>query len=87
MTTTRALLDAMIRSNFRRASRAGSSMHPSWLDAATLGKATEALLKKQSEKPHPDWLIKLYPSLGETSDETSAVSAEATTPTEPPVTE
>jgi hypothetical protein len=62
-------------------------MHPSWLDAAYLAAVTKELWEEQSKKPHPDWLIKLYPSLGETSDETSAVSAEATTPTEPPVTE
>jgi hypothetical protein len=62
-------------------------MHPSWLDAATLGKATEALLKKQSEKPLPDWWIKWVESLPESSDETSAASTEATPPPEPPVTE
>jgi hypothetical protein len=61
-------------------------MHPSWLDAAALVETTRVLDQRILNQPLPDWWIKWVESLPESSDETSAASTEATTPTEPPVT-
>ena len=60
MTTTDESLEAMTRANFLRASRASSSMHPSWLDAAALQEVTRVLKERQLKNPPPDWLIELW---------------------------
>lgn len=63
MTTTPELLLAMKRANWLRAKRASSSMHHSWWDVKELERVMSELHRQQSEKPLPDWLIELYPSL------------------------
>ena len=62
MTTTPELLEAMRRADFKRASRASSSMHPSWLDDQWLAATTLASVLK-SGNPFPKHWLEKHPEL------------------------
>jgi len=57
MTTTLESLEAMRRADWRRASRAGSSMHRSWLDAGYLAGVMRDLEAEMSLRQRLDSLI------------------------------
>lgn len=56
MRTTPELLEAMKAADHLRASRASSSMHPSWLDDAHLGEVTLGWYLRSSDPFPSHWL-------------------------------
>jgi hypothetical protein len=79
MTTTRAQLEAMKRADWLLQKKYGS-MHPSWFDAKASAEATRVLEERNSSRPRPDWLTKLFPLDDEDSEVESDDTGKPSTP-------